>query len=98
MPMTQDKNDPPKTKMKLFDYILESSIKSSKTIIEIVTELVNLANDVNNLRASLVALSKVIQIQQNALDDIYKIIEQSVAKKSEVGLPPLTSNKKDKPN
>lgn len=97
--MTQDKTNPPKTKMKLFDYIFESSIKSSKTIINIVNELLALAEDVNELRTSLVALSKVIQIQQNTLSEIYKIMEQvSAAKKNDIVLPPLTSEKKDKPN
>lgn len=97
--MTQEKTDPPKTKMKLFDYILESSIKSSKTIIGIVTELIALADDVNNLRASLVALSKVIQIQQNTIDEIYKFVEQAaMAKKNDIVLPPTSSEKKGKPN
>lgn len=97
--MTQDKIDPPKTKMKLFDYIFESSIKSSKTIIGIVTELIALADDVNNLRTSLLALSKVIQIQQSTLDEIYRIMEQATtAKKNDIVLPPLASEKKDKPN
>ena len=97
--MTQEKTDQPKTKMKLFDYILESSIKSSKTIIGIVNELIILADDVNNLRASLVALSKVIQMQQNTIDEIYKFIEHSAAaKKNDITLPPMPSEKKDKPN
>lgn len=97
--MTQEKTDPPKTKMKLFDYILESSIKSSKTIVGIVTELITLADEMNNLRASLVALSKVIQIQQNTIDEIYKFIEQAaLAKKNDIVLPPMPSEKKDKPN
>ena len=84
--------------MKLFDYILESSIKSSKTIASIVTELIGLADDVNSLRVSLIALSKVIQTQQNAIEDIHKFIEQVSSRKIDIVLPPLKQDKKNKPN
>jgi hypothetical protein len=97
--MTQEKENP-KTKMKLFDYIFESSIKSSKTTASIVTELIALANDVNSLRTSLISLSKVIQIHQQTLDDIVKALElaSSNSKKSEIVLSSKVDTKKDKPN
>ena len=97
--MTQEKENP-KTKMKLFDYIFESSIKSSKTISSIVTELIAVASDVNSLRVLLINLSKIIQIHQQALDDITKAIEitSSNNKKNEVVLSSKVDTKKDKPN
>jgi hypothetical protein len=97
--MTQEK-EKPKIKIKLFDYIFESSIKSSKTISSIVTELIAMANDVNSLRISIINLSKVIQIHQQALDDITKAIEitSSNNKKNEIVLSSKVDTKKDKPN
>lgn len=97
--MTQEKENP-KTKMKLFDYIFESSIKSSKTISSIVTELIAVASDVNSLRTLLINLSKIIQIHQQTLDDITKAIEitSSNNKKNEVVLSSKVDTKKDKPN
>lgn len=97
--MTQEKENP-KTKMKLFDYIFESSIKSSKTISNIVTELIAVASDVNSLRVLLINLSKIIQIHQQTLDDITKAIEitSSNNKKNEVVLSSKVDTKKDKPN
>ena len=97
--MTQEKENP-KTKMKLFDYIFESSIKSSKTIASIVTELIALANDVNSILTSLISLSKVIQVHQQTLDDIVKALElaSSNSKNSEIVLSSKVDTKKDKPN
>lgn len=95
--MTQEKENP---KMKLFDYILESSIKSSKTIIDIVTELVKLSNEVNLIRTSLINLSKVVQIHQQTLDDIVTAVERASANttKSDTILSSKADIKKDKPN
>ena len=97
--MTQEKENP-KTKMKIFDYIFESSIKSSKTIIGIVTELISLGNDIEKIRVSLISLSKVIQTHQKVLDDIVKALEQAAAgsKKSDITFPSKNDSKKDKPN
>ena len=97
--MTQEK-ERPKTKMKVFDYIFESSIKSSKTIIGIVTELVALGNDIEKIRVSLISLSKVIQTHQKVLDDIIKALEQTTpeSKKSDITFPSINDSKKDKPN
>jgi hypothetical protein len=97
--MTQEK-EKPKIKIKLFDYIFESSIKSSKTISSIVTELIAVANDVNSLRILLINLSKIVQIHQQALDDITKAIEitSSNNKKNEIVLSSKVDTKKDKPN
>ena len=96
--MNQEKN-PQKMKMSLFDYIFESSIKSSKIIIGITDELIRAIEDINELRTSLLSLSKVIQIHQVAIEDICKVLEQAaVAKKADITFPDLTDKKKDKPN
>jgi hypothetical protein len=97
--MTQEKESP-KMKTKLFDYIFESSIKSSKTIIGIVTELIEIANDIEKIRVSLISLSKVVQTHQKVLDDIIKALEHAAAgsKKSDITFPSINDPKKDKPN
>ena len=100
--MTQEKESQ-KTRMKLFDYIFESSIKSSKTIIGIVNELVALADDINSLRLSLISLSKVIQTHQQVLNDLCAAIEAAAVdvqkKESSVSFPSINNDgKKDKPN
>jgi len=101
--MTQEKKEEPtqtKTKMKLFDYIFESSIKSSKTIIDIVNSLVTIVEDINLLRISVVNLSKIIQIHQDAIEDICRVLEQSATntKKGEDIFVNAKDTKKDKPN
>ena len=94
--MTQEKENP---KMKIFDYIFESSIKSSRTIIGIVNEIIALADDVNSLRLSIINLSTVLQHHQQALDDISKLIEQTANDKKNVTIHSVVPNtKKDKPN
>jgi len=92
----------PKEKKKLFDYIFESSIKSSKTILQIVNELILLTEDIRSLRDTILTLSKVIQVHQALIEDLCKAIEQiaSQEKKPNSGFSsPLTNDtKKDKPN
>ncbi len=86
-------------KMKIFDYIFESSIRSSKTIINIMTELMVLAESIDSINQSLLNLTKVIQVHQNVLDDICKALEQaSEAQKKSDYFPPQDIKKKDKPN
>jgi len=101
--MAQKKEEKETTKKKtgLFDYILESSIKSSKTVVGIVNELITIAEEVNSLRINLLNLSKIIQIHQVAIEDICKLLEQhTVSKKGDLIFPSIDSlNKKDdKPN
>lgn len=96
--MTQEKENP-KTKMKIFDYIFESSIKSSRTIIGIVNEIITLADDATSLRLSIINLSNVLQHHQQILDDISKLIEQIAKDKKNVTTNPFVPDtKKDKPN
>lgn len=87
-----------KTKTKLFDYIFESSIKSSKTIIDIINSLVVVVEDINTLRLTLVNLSKIIQIHQDAIEDICKTLEQVASSKKQNVFVDLKDKKKDKPN
>lgn len=85
--------------MKLFDYIFESSIKSSKTITSIVEEMVRIIEDINSIRLSLISLSKVIQMHQVAIEDLCKLVEQQSGKKADLAFPSLKDFKKDdKPN
>lgn len=93
------KTETPKTKMKIFDYIFESSIKSSKTIIGLATEIVTLFEEINDLRVSVINLAKVVQVHQNTLDDICNALEKAAAmKKDDIGFPSTNNTKKDKPN
>jgi len=98
--MTEEKK--PKEKTKLFDYIFESSIKSSKTISQIVNELILLAEDICSLRDTILTLSKAIQVHQALIEDVCKAIEQIATqeKKQNSGfsLPLTNDTKKDKPN
>ncbi len=85
--------------MKIFDYIFESSIRSSKTIVNIVNELMLLAESIDSINESLINLTKVIQVHQNVLDDICKAIEQaSESQKKSSYFPSQDVKKKDKPN
>lgn len=101
--MTQGKNEDEKKKTKsgLFDYIFESSIKSSKTVAYIVDELLFLSKEINSIRIAMVELSKVIQIHQTAIQDIYKLMEQTAKaskKNNDVAIFPIDNKKENKPN
>jgi len=86
-------------KMKIFDYIFESSIKSSKTIINIMTELMILAESIDLINQSLLNLTKTIQVHQNVLDKICEALEQaSEAQKKSDYFSSQDIKKKDKPN
>ncbi|NBP04061.1 MAG: hypothetical protein EBU90_29005 [Proteobacteria bacterium] len=101
-----DEKETSKPKMKLFDYIFESSIKSSKTILNIVNELILLSQDVRSLRDTILTLSKVLQTHQAIIEDICKVLESAAehVEKQEQKLEnsfsvSLTKDpKKDKPN
>jgi hypothetical protein len=100
--MTDEKKEnKPKEKMKLFDYIFESSIKSSKTILQIVNELILLTDDIRSIRDTLLTLSKVIQVHQVMIEDMRKAIEQIAVqdkKSNNLSLTLTKDPKKDKPN
>lgn len=99
--MTEEKKEKEdKPKMKLFDYIFESSIKSSKTIQSIVGELVLLTEDIRSLRDTILSLSKVIQVHQSIIEDICLAFEQAAkqAKKDDISFPEIKEIKKDKLN
>jgi hypothetical protein len=99
--MTEEKKQKEdRPKIKLFDYIFESSIKSSKTIQGIVAELILLAEDIRSLHETMLALSKVIQVHQGIIEDICIAFEHAAkqAKKDEILLPTIKDSKKDKLN
>ncbi len=100
--MTDEKKEnKSKEKMKLFDYIFESSIKSSKTILQIVNELILLTDDIRSIRDTLLTLSKVLQVHQTMIEDMCKAIEQIAAqdkKSNNLSLTLTKDPKKDKPN
>jgi len=98
--MTEEKK--PKKKIRLFDYIFESSIKSSKTIFQIVNELTLLTKNIHSLRDTILTLSNVIQVHQILIEELCKTIEQIVTQEkkpnSGFSLPLTNDTKKDKPN
>lgn len=100
--MTDEKKEnKPKEKMKLFDYIFESSIKSSKTILQIVNELLLLTEDIRSIRDTLLTLSKLMQVHQAMIEDMCKAIEQIASqdkKPNNLSLTLTKDPKKDKPN
>jgi len=99
--MTEEKNPKEdRPKIKLFDYIVESSIKSSKTIQSIVAELILLTEDIRSLRETILSLSKVIQAHQSVIEDICLAFEQAAkqTKKDDITFPTIKDVKKDKLN
>jgi len=99
--MTEKKNPKEdRPKIKLFDYIVESSIKSSKTIQSIVAELILLTEDIRSLREAILSLSKVIQVHQSVIEDICLAFEQAAkqTKKDDITFPTIKDIKKDKLN
>jgi hypothetical protein len=101
MMIDEKKENKPKEKIKLFDYIFESSIKSSLTILQIVNELILLTENLRSIRDTLLTLSKVLQIHQTMIEDMRKAIEQIAAqdkKSNNLSLTLTKDPKKDKLN
>jgi len=86
------------TKMNLFEIIVEASLKSSKTVNDVVTGMTKLVEEIKTIKATLINLSNVMQIQQYAIDELYQINDATPVKTLDVKFLETKNDKKAKPN
>lgn len=86
--------------MKIFETIVEKTIKSSKTIVGLATDIISIAQEIKTIKEAITNVSKVVQFQQAAINEIYDAInaEQASLKKIEFNSYDKKSSKKEKPN
>jgi len=79
----------------LFELLVERALASSKTMVGFAKELLTVAEEVRNIKESLVSFAKAIQLQQIAIDTL---MEQGDASKKFDLTVPRAVEKKEKPN
>jgi hypothetical protein len=84
--------------MNLFEIIVEASLKSSKTVNDVVTGMTKLVEEIKTIKATLINLSNVMQIQQYAIDELYQINDATPVKTLDVKFLETKNDKKAKPN
>jgi len=84
--------------MNLFEIIVEASLKSSKTVNDVVTGMTKLVEEIKTIKATLINLSNVVQIQQYAIDELYQINDVTPLKTLDVKFLETKNDKKAKPN
>lgn len=84
--------------MNLFEIIVEASLKSSKTVNNVVTGMTKLVEEIKAIKSTLINLSNVVQIQQYAIDELYQMNDATPVKTLDVKFLETKNVKKAKPN
>jgi len=84
--------------MSLFEEIINVAIGSSRTMSNVVKEMLILSNEIKSIKDSLSTLTKAIQVHQIAISELMENLTQDSINENFEDIGQIKNARKDKPN
>ena len=84
--------------MSLFEEIINVAIGSSRTMSNVVKEMLILSNEIKSIKDSLSTLAKAIQVHQIAISELMENLTQDSINENFEDIGQIKNARKDKPN
>lgn len=96
--MQKTNEESEKKKMSLFEEIINVAIGSSRTMSNVVKEMLILSNEIKSIKDSLSTLTKAIQVHQIAISELMENLTQDSINENFEDIGQIKNARKDKPN